>query len=106
MSQENAKRCGRATYTVDDIEGESREIVLMGRDRWALEMLMLAGPRGITAIEMNGPRLHAYIFDLRHEHGLSIVREDEPHGGDFPGHHGRYFLKSKVARKTAQAVAA
>jgi hypothetical protein len=105
MTQDKTKRWGRAIYTVHDGE-ETREIVLMGRDRWALEMLMLAGARGITAIEMNGPRLHAYIFDLRHEHGLSIVREDEPHGGDFPGHHGRYFLMSKVTRMTAQAVAA
>lgn len=105
MTQDKPKRWGRAIYTVND--GEPREIVLMGRDRWALEMLMLAGPRGITAIEMNGPRLHAYIFDLRHEHGLSILREDEPHGGDFPGHHGRYFLKSNVARKLQpEAVAA
>ncbi|MBL9050152.1 MAG: hypothetical protein JNK19_08585 [Tabrizicola sp.] len=98
MTQEKPKRWGRAIYTVQEGEGQPREIALMGRDRWALEMLLQAGPRGITAIEMNGPRLHAYIFDLRHEHGLSIVREDEPHGGD--------FLKSKVARKTAQAVAA
>lgn len=106
MTQEKLKRWGRAIYSVQDGEGEAREIQLMGRDRWALEMLIQAGSRGLTAIEMNGPRLHAYIFDLRHEHGLQIVREDEPHGGDFPGHHGRYFLKSKVAQKAAQAVAA
>ncbi len=106
MDQEKKKRWDRATYTVNGSDGETREITLMGRDRWALEMLMQAGPRGITAIEMNGPRLHAYIFDLRHEHGLDIVREDEPHGGDFPGHHGRYFLVSKVDQKPAQSVAA
>lgn len=106
MTQEKPKRWGRAVYTVQDSDKETREIILMGRDRWALEMLILAGPRGLTAIEMNGPRLHAYVFDLRHEHGLTIIREDEPHGGDFPGRHGRYFLRSKVARKATQPVAA
>lgn len=105
MKQEKAKRWDRAVYTVHDGD-EAREIQLMGRDRWALELLIQAGPRGVTSYEINGPRTSAYIHDLRHEHGLSIVREDEPHGGDFPGHHGRYFLMSKVARKTAQAVAA
>lgn len=103
---EKPKTWGLAAYVVHEGEGETREIQLMGRDRWALEMLMKAGPRGITAIEMNGPRLHAYIFDLRHEHDLSIIREDEPHGGDFPGHHGRYFLLTKVTRKLAEGMAA
>ena len=106
MTQEKPKRWGLASYMVQDDPHQSREIRLMGRDRWALEMLMLAGPRGLTAIEMNGPRLHAYVFDLRHEHGLTIEREDEPHGGDFPGRHGRYFLRSKVGRKAAEPVAA
>lgn len=106
MTQEKPRRWGPATYTVQDDPENPREIRLMGRDRWALEMLMLAGKRGITAIEMNGPRLHAYVFDLRHEHGLNIVREDEPHDGDFPGRHGRYFLRSQVAHKTAQPAAA
>jgi hypothetical protein len=106
MTQEKPKAWGLARYTVQDGEGEAREIRLMGRDRWALEMLIRAGSRGITAIEMNGPRLHAYIFDLRHEHGLSIIREDEPHSGDFPGHHGRYFLLSKVTRKLEEGVTA
>lgn len=92
------KKWGIARFSVIAESGEAREIRLMGRDRWALEMLMQAGPRGLTAIELNGPRIHAYIFDLRHEHGLQIIREDEPHKGDFPGHHGRYFLKSKVTR--------
>jgi hypothetical protein len=101
---EKLKTWGLAAYIVHDGGNDPREIQLMGRDRWALEMLMKAGPRGITAIEMNGPRLHAYIFDLRHEHSLNIVREDEPHGGDFPGHHGRYFLLSNVTRKVAEGV--
>ncbi len=103
---EKSKNWGLEAYTVEDSEGATRDITLMGRDRWALEMLIKAGPRGITAIEMNGPRLHAYIFDLRHEHGLNIIREDEPHGGDFPGHHGRYFLLSNVTRKPAEGIAA
>ena len=87
-----------AAYTVKDGE-EPRTICLQGRDRWALEMLMKVGAKGLTAIELNGPRIHAYIHDLRHDHGLSIIMETEAHEGDFPGWHGRYFLLSKVSRK-------
>jgi hypothetical protein len=99
------QRWGKTQFTVRDTAQTARTILVQGRDRWALEILTEAGPRWVTAIEMNGPRLHAFIFDLHHEHSLNIVREDEPHGGDFPSHHGRYFLLSKVKRKLAEGLA-
>lgn len=33
---------------------------------------------------------------LRRRHGLDIEMVEETHGGDFPGRHGRYFLRSTV----------
>ena len=91
-----------AAYTVNDGD-DTRIISLKGRDRWTLEMLMQAGEHGLTAMELNGPRVHAYVFDLRHEHGLTIITENEMHEGDFPGRHGRYFLLSNVTRKMGGA---
>lgn len=92
------KTWGKARFVVKGEDGCTRTITLQGRDRWTLETLMARGEHGLTAIELNGPRIHAYVHDLRHEHGLSIERVDEPHSGDFPGRHGRYFLRSKVWR--------
>lgn len=93
-----------ARFSVQEAEGESRVIHLKGRDRWALEKLIEAGPTGLTPREMNGPRVHAYVFDLRHEHGLIIETERETHEGDFPGWHGRYVLKSKVMPLPSEGV--
>lgn len=92
------KAWGKARFIVTGDDGNARTITLQGRDRWTLETLMARGERGLTAIELNGPRIHAYVHDLRHEHGLSIERKDELHSGDFPGRHGRYFLRSQVTR--------
>lgn len=94
---------GKARFTVKSDDGTTRTIIVQGRDRWTLETLMARGERGLTAIELNGPRIHAYVHDLRHEHGLSIERKDEPHSGDFPGRHGRYFLRSNVTRAEGEA---
>ena len=91
-----------AAYTITDTD-PPRTICLQGRDRWALEMLMKAGELGLTSIQLSGPRVSAYIHDLRHEHRLNIHTETEPHEGDFPGWHGRYFLLSKVSRKQGGA---
>jgi hypothetical protein len=60
--------------------------------------LVEAGPNGITALEMSNWALMLghYVWELRHKYGLDIKTIDEAHGGDFPGHHGRYFLRSQV----------
>lgn len=69
---------------------------IKGRDLWALRELVKAGRYGLTAIERPAPRWSAYIFNLR-ALGLNIETVHEPHGGPYPGTHGRYVLRSPVA---------
>ncbi|SDG18787.1 winged helix domain-containing protein [Pelagibacterium luteolum] len=67
----------------------------VGRVAWALLHLLNAGPKGITVIERPAPRWSQYIMLLRRS-GVAIETRDEPHEGDFAGHHGRYILHSRV----------
>ncbi len=90
------RRWGKARFAVHQSDGTVRTIIVQGRDRWALECLMVAGPKGCTPIDNPGPRWSAYIFDLRHEHGLDIETKTEEHGGAFSGHHARYVLHTRV----------
>lgn len=69
---------------------------VQGRDAWALLELIRAGQRGCTPIDNPGPRWSAYVFKLKRKHGLDIETVYETHGGDFPGHHARYILRSPV----------
>ena len=71
-------------------------VTLTGRELWALRMLMAAGARGVMPIERPAPRWSHYVHQLR-ALGLDIETIREEHGGDFPGHHGRYVLRSPVA---------
>lgn len=67
-----------------------------GRDAWALMELDRAGRRGVTPIDVPGPRWSAYVFNLRRT-GLVIETVHESHGGRFPGSHARYVLHSVVS---------
>lgn len=69
---------------------------LRGRQRWALEQLIRAGNAGCTPLHNPALRWSGYVHVLR---ALGIVIETirEEHGGDFPGHHARYVLRSAVA---------
>lgn len=71
--------------------------IVKGRFAWALLELHRAGSRGCTPLDNPGPRWSAYVHFLRHEHGLAIETVNESHSGPFPGTHGRYVLKSRVA---------
>jgi hypothetical protein len=82
-------------FTIRDGEADPRIIVVKGRDRWALENLMRAGPRGCTPIDHPGPRWSAYVFKLK-KAGVFIETIHESHEGPFPGHHARYVLRSSV----------
>lgn len=95
-TRSTAKRQRRsgAIAWVADPNGE-RPVHLAGRELWALRCLIAAGEDGITSISNPAPRLAAYIHKLR-GHGISIETTHEPHGGEFSGLHGRYFLRSKV----------
>jgi hypothetical protein len=70
-------------------------VTVVGRTAWALQELVQAGPKGITALENPAPRLAHYILCLR-KAGLTIETIDEKHSGPFKGVHGRYILKSDV----------
>lgn len=82
-------------YQIQKTTGETVQILVKGRDLWALERLRRAGPKGCTPIDHPGPRWSAYVFNLR-EAGVEIEKVTELHSGDFPGHHARYVLRSTV----------
>lgn len=86
-----------APYRVIPSTGDPFGIVVTGRVRWALNELRNAGLTGCTPIKNPAPRWSAYIHELRGM-GVEIETITEPHEGDFPGHHGRYVLRSGVAR--------
>lgn len=69
--------------------------VVTGQDAKALCALVTAEARGVTALEVNSwaYRLGAYVWKLRHRHGLAIETRRELHEG---GWHARYVLVSPV----------
>lgn len=72
-------------------------LVLTARAEFFLEELLGAGDEGITTIGYPGVRVGDAIYKLR-KAGVAVDTVYEEHGGEFAGHHGRYFLKSKVVR--------
>lgn len=82
-------------YTVTPRAGEPFRVRIGGRDQWALDRLRAAGGKGCTPISEPAPRWSAYVFNLR-SLGVEIETVTEPHGGDYPGHHARYVLRSTV----------
>lgn len=89
---------GAASFLVTYADGNTREVTVSGRDRWALEALIKAGERGCTPIETPGPRWSGYAHNLRNM-GIPIETVRERHGGPFSGTHGRYVLRAKVERQ-------
>ena len=67
----------------------------VGRDAWALSELVSAGVNGLTTLERSAPRWSHYIYKLRRS-GIAIETRHEPHAGNYPGHHARYFLRSQL----------
>jgi hypothetical protein len=70
-------------------------LALEPRQEWALRLLIGAGARGVSTLEVGAPRLAAYVHKLRCA-GVAIETQTEPHGGPFAGHHARYRLRSRV----------
>lgn len=69
--------------------------VFVGRVAWCLMALIVAGAKGVTPIERPAPRWSAYVFSLRRA-GIAIETIHEGHLGAFPGHHGRYVLRTPL----------
>ena len=82
-------------------DGALQFLELQGRVEDTLAKLIDAGPDGVISLENPAPRLSDYVFKLRRR-GVEIETLNEPHGGDFPGFHGRYILKSRVERLSGQ----
>jgi len=88
---------GRARFRVQTDDTAPVVIAVTGRERWALEYLIAAGPTGCTPLDHLGPRWAGYVFDLRRM-GLRIDTDHAGHRGDFPGHQARYRLVLQVTR--------
>jgi hypothetical protein len=95
----------RDRFALYGANGAVQILELGGREEWALSHLLAAGDHGCTPIDTPGPRWSDYVFKLRRR-GIDIATITEPHGGDFPGHHARYILRSKVERLSDLQVAA
>jgi hypothetical protein len=79
------------------IGDELRILELAGREDWALDSLLSAGPLGCTPIEHPGPRWSDYVFKLRRR-GINVETITEAHEGPYAGHHARYVLRDRVER--------
>jgi hypothetical protein len=79
-----------------DGEGNSRLVMVIGRDAWMLGQLVHAGASGTTSLENPAPRVSHYIWKLRHTYGIAIASIEEQHGGPFAGHHVRYILQQRI----------
>ena len=77
------------------IEPDGRLVTAHGRAAWCLDQLIQAGKRGITSMSNPAPRMAHYVFLLRRL-GLTIETVHEAHGGPYPGHHARYYLRNDV----------
>jgi len=68
-------------FVLHDPEG-SIQILLAGREEWALSHLLGAGDYGCTPIDTPGPRWSDYVFKLRRR-GIDIATITEMHGGPY-----------------------
>lgn len=86
-----------ANFTIKTNDAAPFPVKVGGRNLWALDALVRAGPKGCTPITHPAPRWSAYIHKLR-KMGVSIETLHEPHGGAYPGTHARYVLRSAVTQ--------
>jgi hypothetical protein len=87
----------KARFVLHEADNSTWHLELVGRVADTLCKLIKAGRDGISTVENPAPRWSDYVFKLR-KRGIDVVTFIEKHGGDFPGYHGRYVLRSKVQR--------
>ena len=83
-------------FIIQQSDGSTRRIWLIGRNAWALRTLIERGNKGVTPIDTPAPRWSAYIYYLRKNSGLLIETKYEKHGGPFAGERARYIPKGSV----------
>lgn len=74
---------------------DGTEMDIHGREAQTIQLLVMNGAAGISSLHHPGIRLSHYIFKLR-GYGILIETVNTPHGGDFPGHHAVYVLRSEI----------
>lgn len=83
----------KSTVTVR-IEPDGRTKRLAGRAAWMARVLIKAGARGVTTVELPaGIRVSHAVYLLRRE-GFVISMQREAHGGEFSGVHGRFRIET------------
>lgn len=97
----NSKPKAKA-FTIYFPTGKTSQITVKGRNLWALEQLLEAGPKGCTPIDTPGPRWSAYVLKLR-KAGVEVETINEAHDGPYSGTHARYVLRSNVAPVLGEA---
>lgn len=98
-----SKRGSHAAFTIKPSDGAAAfTVCLSGRLHWALTRLAAAGASGCTPLHQPAPRWSGYIHQLR-QLGAEIETVTEKHGGEYPGHHGRYVLRCEVAQEGGAA---
>ncbi|WP_010137902.1 winged helix domain-containing protein [Oceanicola sp. S124] len=90
------KRWGKTPYEFTDESGTTKTVVLHGRVRWCIEELRKAGRTGRTGREALGPRWAAYVFTAKRKYGIPIHDTWEPHEGEHPGRHKRWWLGCEI----------
>lgn len=90
------RRKRQAAVAVIRDRDRTERIILTGRQLWALQQLLAAGPEGCTPLHNPAPRWSSYIARLRGK-GVPIDTVREAHGGAYPGRHGRYVLAGDVS---------
>ncbi|TIP87087.1 MAG: hypothetical protein E5X58_31135 [Mesorhizobium sp.] len=81
---------------------------LEGRAAWMIRVLIKAGKRGVTTIELPaGVRVSHSVYLLR-KAGFIISMQREAHGGEFSGVHGRFRIETpcSIVEDAARSVAA
>ena len=96
------KQAIHAGFMVYPAQGDPFLINVNGRIKWALERLLGSGSAGCTPLTQPAPRWSHYIHQLRGM-GVEIETIHEPHGGGYPGHHGRYVLRARVVPEGGEA---
>ncbi|MFN3722864.1 MAG: hypothetical protein ACK4VZ_07470 [Paracoccaceae bacterium] len=99
MNTNGNRSRGTIQYCVRDPEDHDATTFTVSlqhsRERNALEALIKAGATGCSFYDDPAPRWASSIHLLR-KRGIQIDTEMEPHGGDHPGKHARYSLRSVV----------
>ncbi|CUK08397.1 hypothetical protein PH7735_03240 [Shimia thalassica] len=88
-------KSSKTTFTDTTPQGETFNLLLAGRNRWAMEQLIKAGVKDCTPSDTPAPRWAAYTHNLR-SFGVPIETANEKHKGPYPRTHARYVLRAQV----------